>query len=54
MSEKLKVNLDCGKSGVTFCYLKNDIFFRNLLLPAEFALALPGINAEVERIFFLL
>jgi hypothetical protein len=40
------------KSCDIFCYLKNaDISFRNLLLLVQFGLALPGTNAEVERVF---
>jgi hypothetical protein len=38
-----------------FCYLINEgIYFRILLLLVEFALALPGTNAEVERGFSVL
>jgi hypothetical protein len=51
MSGKLKVNLDWGKSGVTYLLQNEDISFRNLLSLVEFSLALPGTNAEVEMTF---
>jgi hypothetical protein len=36
---------------VTYLLQNEDISFRNLLSLVEFALALPGTNAEVERAF---